>query len=333
MIVVLSQFRVANGMEEAVRQAFANRPHLVEGAPGFLGMEVFRGSDDPSIFLLTTQWSDIESFRVWHASEAHRLSHCGIPKGLRLDPAQTQLTFLHEIEGNAEPMEHGTAGDAWTELLVNHAQRSAALHLLVTDGHGEILACNSRIAGLLGVPQHQLCGQILWPYLTALDAVTLQKLMRGSGEEQAESTLLNFVSAEGLPHTLECTIHRQKVGCVVIGNIPSRQGEELRRQIIEINNEMAVLLREHAAANKDLAAAKRDLEKALQEITTLYWQIRKVREVLPMCLKCGKVQSGETHWEDLADFMIERFPFLSHGYCPDCAARERVDDGETGIES
>jgi PAS domain S-box-containing protein len=209
------------------------------------------------------------------------------------------------------------------------------LHLLVTDGHGKILVCNSRMADLLGVSQDQLCGQALWPYLTAPDVAKLQKLLRGGAEEQAEeqveNTLLNFLSTEGLPHTLECTIHRQKDGAAVIGNIPGRQQEELQRQIIEINNEMAVLVREDAATNKDLAAAKHDLEKALNEVSTLYWQIRKVREVLPMCLKCGKVQSGETHWEDLADFMIQRFPFLSHGYCPDCAAQELKDEGEARL--
>jgi heme-degrading monooxygenase HmoA len=320
-------------MEEAVRQAFADRPHLVDGAPGFLGMEVFRGSDDPSIFLLSTRWSDIESFQVWHKSEAHNLSHRGIPNGLRLDPAHTQLTFLREFDSNAKPFEHETVAEAWNELLVSHTLRSAVLHLLVIDGNGKILACNSRFADLLRVSQDQLYGQILWPYLTAPDALKLQNLLRGIAEEPAESTLLNFISMEGMPHTLECTVQRQKGGCAVIGNIPSRQGEEMQRQIIEINNEMAVLVRELEAKNKDLATAKRGLEKALQEISTLYWQIRKVQEVLPMCLRCGKVQSGEAHWEDLADFMIQRFPFLSHGYCPDCASRELVDDDETRLES
>jgi hypothetical protein len=279
-----------------------------------------------------TQWSDIESFQVWHKSEAHKLSHCGIPKGLRLDPAHTRLTFLREIDGNAEGAQRENVFDPWTELLVSHAMRSAVLHLLVTDGHGEIMVCNSRIADVLGVPQSQLRGQPLWHYLTAPDAVKLQKIIRGGAEEQAESTLLNFVSKEGLPHTLECTIQRQKDSWAVIGNVPGRQQEELQRQIIGINNEMAVLVREHGAANKDLAAAKKDLEKTLHEITTLYWQIRKVREVLPMCLKCGRVQPGEADWEDLADFMVQRFPFLSHGYCADCAARALVDDGATGLE-
>jgi hypothetical protein len=108
-----------------------------------------------------------------------------------------------------------------------------------------------------------------------------------------------------------------------------RHGDELQRQIIEINNELAVLAREHAAKNKELTAAKRELEKALHEINTLYWHIRRIREVLPMCLKCGKVHSGETHWEAVAESMIQRFRFLSHGYCPECASRELAEGSST----
>lgn len=43
MVVVLSKFRVRNGMEDAVRLAFRARPHLVDDAPGFPRMEVLVG--------------------------------------------------------------------------------------------------------------------------------------------------------------------------------------------------------------------------------------------------------------------------------------------------
>ena len=55
MILVTSRFRVANGMEQRVKEAFHNRSRLVEDAPGFLGMEVFNESNDPSVFLLLTR--------------------------------------------------------------------------------------------------------------------------------------------------------------------------------------------------------------------------------------------------------------------------------------
>jgi heme-degrading monooxygenase HmoA len=48
MIVALSKFKVANGMEDSVARAFLNRPRLVENAEGFLGLEVFTDNSDSS---------------------------------------------------------------------------------------------------------------------------------------------------------------------------------------------------------------------------------------------------------------------------------------------
>jgi heme-degrading monooxygenase HmoA len=39
MFVALSRFTIANDMLEEVRMAFCQRPHLVDEAMGFLGME------------------------------------------------------------------------------------------------------------------------------------------------------------------------------------------------------------------------------------------------------------------------------------------------------
>lgn len=97
MIVALSRFKVANGLEAAVAQAFINRPHLVEHAAGFLGLEVFTDRGDPSIFYLSTRWTTEVAFRQWHASEAHHASHRGMPKGLKLDPAFTQLVTMESL--------------------------------------------------------------------------------------------------------------------------------------------------------------------------------------------------------------------------------------------
>jgi heme oxygenase (mycobilin-producing) len=97
MIVALSRFKVANGLEESVARAFLNRPRLVEKAEGFLSLEVFTDSKDPSVFYLSTRWTTESAFRQWHASEAHHASHLGIPKGLKLDPAFTQLVVMDAL--------------------------------------------------------------------------------------------------------------------------------------------------------------------------------------------------------------------------------------------
>jgi heme oxygenase (mycobilin-producing) len=95
--VVISKFRVANGKADEVAAAFHARPHLVDDAPGFVRMEVLRPSDDAAEFWLVTHWTDEESFRVWHRSHEYRESHAGIPKGLKLDAAATEVRAFHHI--------------------------------------------------------------------------------------------------------------------------------------------------------------------------------------------------------------------------------------------
>ena len=41
MVVALSRFKVANGLEADVARAFRERPRAVEQTPGFLWLEVF----------------------------------------------------------------------------------------------------------------------------------------------------------------------------------------------------------------------------------------------------------------------------------------------------
>lgn len=96
MFVAMSRFAVANGMSDEVRQAFRDRPHLVDGAPGFLRMEVLTPRDDPDEFWLLTWWTDEESFQAWHGSHLKE-SHRGIPKGLRLLPDRTRVRYFEQV--------------------------------------------------------------------------------------------------------------------------------------------------------------------------------------------------------------------------------------------
>lgn len=94
MVVALSRFRVARGTEAAVAAALHNRPHLVEAAPGFLGIEMFTAG--ASEFVLLTRWRDRESFERWHHSPAHDASHPAVPKGI--EPSFARLELLEAIE-------------------------------------------------------------------------------------------------------------------------------------------------------------------------------------------------------------------------------------------
>src|SRR5271167_3000394 len=98
MVTVISRFRVRNGLEDQVRQAFLERPRLVEHEIGFRGLEVLTDSTDPSIFLLVTRWTSEAAYRAWHASDMHHLSHALIPQGLKLDASFTQIVVGNRIE-------------------------------------------------------------------------------------------------------------------------------------------------------------------------------------------------------------------------------------------
>lgn len=91
MIVVLSRFTIANGMEAEVRSAFRARPRLVDGAAGFLGMEVMHPMESPEEIWLVTRWSDEPSYQSWHRGHDYHASHAGIPKGLKLVPGSAAI--------------------------------------------------------------------------------------------------------------------------------------------------------------------------------------------------------------------------------------------------
>jgi heme oxygenase (mycobilin-producing) len=94
--VAISRFRVRNGMEGDVAEAFRARPHLVDDAPGFVRMDVLSPAEDAAEFWLVTYWTDEDSFRAWHRGHPFRESHAAIPKGLKLDAAATELrTFRY----------------------------------------------------------------------------------------------------------------------------------------------------------------------------------------------------------------------------------------------
>ena len=94
MIVALSRFTIANDMSEQVREAFRQRPHLVDEATGFLGMEVMSPVDSHAEIWLVTRWRDEASYRSWHRGHDYHAAHKGIPKGLKLTPGSASVRLF-----------------------------------------------------------------------------------------------------------------------------------------------------------------------------------------------------------------------------------------------
>lgn len=95
MFVAKSKFSVSNGMEAEVRDSFVNRPHLVDDAPGYVRMEVMNPIDKPHEFILITYWQDEASWKHWYRGHTYKTAHKKIPKGLKLIPRSTEITYYH----------------------------------------------------------------------------------------------------------------------------------------------------------------------------------------------------------------------------------------------
>ncbi|MEO8255874.1 MAG: ATP-binding protein [Acidobacteriota bacterium] len=258
MILALSRFRVANGMEAEVRDAFVHRPHIVDGVPGFLGMETFTGREDPTVFYLVTRWSDSSSFQRWHHSPAHHQSHRFMPKGLKLDPAYTQLLELDRIDAPAAPkgMECLTADSA--PLLAKFLRDSGTVHLIAAAPDGTILTSNAAFATGVGRTTDEVTGSLLWDYLVVADADTLRRAIAGDEGAVAATTVLNFVGPNA-PYSMLCRIDVQPDGIVIVGEPPTRKAEKLQDELLQLNNDLATLSRENVRR-------KRELEKALVKL-------------------------------------------------------------------
>ena len=319
MISAISRFRVANGLADEVRNAFRGRPRLVDSEPGFLGMEVFTDAGDPTVFFLATRWTDQASFEKWHHGPSHRLSHALIPRGLRLDPSYTRVEVLDRLEEHhPDGLVQQTVADAvWT--LARHLAASRTMYVLTTAGDGSVLMCSAALAERLGHPADALRGCPIAQVLVGPDAERLGRYLREEERPPAGPALLNFVDAGAQPFSVQATISARPDGLLVVGEAVVESEGQLTEMLLSLNNELTTLARENARQRQAVERTRAELERAYADLQQSHWHLRKIQEVLPICMHCHKVKTGDGRWDELFRFFEEHSGFLSHGYCPACA--------------
>lgn len=120
----------------------------------------------------------------------------------------------------------------------------------------------------------------------------------------------------------------------------NRMAKERRRLVQELErlNQEIFLASETILSlenqGMELVSTNQTLEQALANLQNSFWHLRKIQEVLPICLGCSKVKTVDSNWQELVDFMKQNTSFLSHGYCPECfeKLRARLDLGKTKSE-
>ena len=79
--VAISEIAVDEEGAPALEEAFRDRIGLVDGWPGFLGLEVLRHRRRAGTYLMVSRWESKECFQAYMRSEEHDRSHARTPSG------------------------------------------------------------------------------------------------------------------------------------------------------------------------------------------------------------------------------------------------------------
>lgn len=142
-----------------------------------------------------------------------------------------------------------------------------------------------------------------------------------AGGDGGETFLVNFVDARQLPFTFTCRLWSDGEDRLLLGEPTEVWDQRLGRELLMLNNEMALLARDSAREQRAASAALIDLRDS-------HWHIRKLAECLTICMYCGKARLPDGSWETLARYLTQVTDFLSHGLCADCgdAAQRALEE-------
>lgn len=103
--------------------------------------------------------------------------------------------------------------------------------------------------------------------------------------------------------------------------LENRQLIEQLAQLNEVVMDSATQIVTLEEVKSTLQSDNQTLKAAYEQLDKSFWHLRKIQEVLPICMKCGKVKTTDSSWEDVVSFLKSHSMFLSHGYCPECAEK------------
>ncbi len=98
MYVSMSRLSVDPGRRDELIEAFGNRAHLVDDAPGFIDLEVWQSDRDADEVVMVSRWRSREDFTAYMRSDAHAVSHHRIDPALQDAIRLTRLDHLHTYD-------------------------------------------------------------------------------------------------------------------------------------------------------------------------------------------------------------------------------------------
>jgi heme-degrading monooxygenase HmoA len=100
--VSLSRLRVPAERADELVRAFRSRVGLVDGADGFVDLQVWQSDRDAGELIMVSRWRDRAAFKAYMRSPDHRVSHDRIDPDLQAAIKLERLEHLHTYEVVAE---------------------------------------------------------------------------------------------------------------------------------------------------------------------------------------------------------------------------------------
>jgi len=102
MYVSMSRLRVPAERADALVRAFRARLGRVDGADGFVDLQVWQSDRDEGELIMVSRWRDRDAFKAYMRSDDHRASHDRIDPDLQAAIKLERLEHLHTYEVVAE---------------------------------------------------------------------------------------------------------------------------------------------------------------------------------------------------------------------------------------
>lgn len=203
------------------------------------------------------------------------------------------------------------------QLFDRFIAMSSTTQFVVAGGDGRIQAANPAFVRRAGGGADDVVGRSLYAYLTAADGTRVERWLT-AGAAPADPLRLNFVGVDGTPYTLRCVVDHGEGSLRVAGELEEDSERNAAGELMRLNNELATMARERVRRQRELERTQQELKDALEKLQSSFWHLQKMQEVLPLCMRCGKVKTDEARWQTLVEYLKENEILLSHAYCPTC---------------
>lgn len=133
--------------------------------------------------------------------------------------------------------------------------------------------------------------------------------------------LMGVKTRSGYPETYLFSFKRLENNILVFGHMNLEEVEQMRREMLQLNQELG-------NSSRQLHKKNAQLQAALAHIKTL-------QGIIPICSYCHKIRNDEQIWERLEKYLTDHtHADFSHGICPACLEKHFPEDTpENGTET